>query len=214
MPAKTWATWRDSLFGDPEVICDDGPDFGALTEMVRSDGALVATMLRAGLRAGDPLAAQSIGELALANLAPRDAHVHLKAVAPGSTGEFRIRVAQALRQLTKDESCSSLVISVLADAHAHWGTRLNAAMVLTEFAPTAPILDAFKAGVLDPEYLVRYQCADGLLKAAGRRPDISEHPQMYELITAPGTGVPTDGDRRAWKAVAELLMTMVRVNLS
>jgi hypothetical protein len=195
------------------MVWHDGPDFAALQAAAKHDPEVVARMLSAGLVAADPLAAQSIAELAMSGQAPPLSRELLEAAAPSATGEFRIRVGQALYALTGDERWSELVISVLGDRRQHWGIKLNAAMALAEFSATPAVVAAFAGGVLDHDYLVRYHCADGLLKAAGRRADISEHPRLFELIVTPRTGSPTDADQRAWKVAATMLTTMVRAKL-
>lgn len=213
MPTEPWATWRDSHFGDPYMVWHDGPNFEALLDAARADRDEVFEMIRRGLRENDALAAQSVAELASAGMALPDARSILEDQVASASGDFRICLGQALHSVTKDECWSELVMSVLTNPDEHWGIRLHAAMALADFRPTGAIIDAFRAGVLDPEYLVRHHSADGLLKAAGRSPDISHHPRLFELIATPQDGPPTDADRRAWNGAAAMLAVMARANL-
>ncbi|GIG99994.1 HEAT repeat domain-containing protein [Plantactinospora mayteni] len=176
-----WQHWRRGVFGDPYLVWHDGPDFTWLLTVAGDEPEVVARMLGAGIAERDPLAAQSIATLAGDGLAPPDAEALLRAALPGASGTFKVRVAQALHVLTGDEAWAEPVVSVLADG-AHWGDRIDAAMALAGFAPTPGLVDALAAAVRERHYLVRYHAANTLLRYAGRRPDISDHPTLFGLI--------------------------------
>ncbi len=198
-----WNRWRDDVFGDPYLVWHDGPEF---TELVRRAGTApeeVARMLAVGIDAGDPLAAVSIAALADEGRAPAGAEALLLAAVPGATGTFLVRVAQALHALTGDESWAAPVASVLA-SDAFWGVRIDAAMALAEFAPTAELIEVLGRGVCDGEYLVRYHCAVTLRRYAGRTRDISEL-ALFDKITGPHDGEETEAHRTGRREAADRL---------
>lgn len=200
-----WTRWRNEVFGDPYLVWHEGPEF---TELIRRAGAApdeVARMLAAGVGAGDPVAAVSIAALADEGLAPAGAEALLLAAVPDATGTFLVRVAQALHALTGDESWAAPVASVLA-SDAFWGVRIDAAIALAGFAPTAELIEALGRGVLDAEYLVRYHCANTLRRYAGRRRDISEL-RLFDKITGPhDDDGETEAHRTARREAADRLM--------
>lgn len=200
----TWVQWRNDVFGDPYLVWHDGPEF---TELIRLAGAApteVSRMLAAGVDAGDPVAAVSIAVLANEGLAPDDAEALLLVAVPNATGTFLVRVAQALHALTGDESWATPVASVLA-SDAFWGVRIDAAMALAWFAPTAELIAALGRGVLDAEYLVRYHCANTLRRYAGRKRDISEL-RLFDKIKGPHDDGETEIHRTARQEAADRLM--------
>jgi hypothetical protein len=172
-----WPQWREVTFGDPYLVWHEGADFTALISAARSDPETVAGMLRIGLHADDPLAAQSIGALAAAGLAPADAQQLLTDAALTSSPHALVRVAQALHQLTGEPSWADPIATVLASTE-HWGVRIDAAIALSEFAPTAHLIDVLATAVTDPEYLVRYHASNTLLRYAGNSVDIGDHPTL------------------------------------
>jgi hypothetical protein len=181
--ADPWTGWRNGVFGDPYMVWHDGPDFMRLVELAGTAPAEVARMLTAGLEAGDPLAAQSIAALADAGLTPDGAEASLRAVVPEATESLLIRVAQALHVLTGDESWAGPIATVLT-SDAFWGVRIDAAMALAAFSPTAALVESLGRGVRDDEYLVRYHSANTLLRYAGRTKDIADYPPLFEKITS------------------------------
>ena len=199
-----WERWRNDVFGDPYLVWHDGPEFTELLRRAAAAPGEVARMLAAGVEAGDPLAATSIAFLADKGLAPAGAEALLLAAAPGATGTFLVRVAQALHALTGDESWAAAVVSVLA-SDAFWGVRIDAAMALAGFAPTVDLIAALGRGVRDGEYLVRYHCANTLRRYAGRRRDISEL-RLFEKISGPHDDVETEAHRVARREAADRLM--------
>lgn len=185
-----WIQWRNDVFGDPYLVWHEGPDFTRLLSLAPTAPEEVARMLAAGIAAEDPVAASSFGVLADKGLTPAGAEALLLATVPGATGTFLVRLAQALHALTGDESWSASVVSVLA-SDEFWGVRIDAALALAGFAPTAELIAALGRGVRDDEYLVRYHCANTLRRYAGRKRDISEL-KLFEKISGR-----VDGDERA-----------------
>jgi HEAT repeat protein len=198
-----WAQFRDAVFGDPYTVWHDGPDFTKVLALGRTKPDTVARMLRTGVEAGDALAAQSIAALGHAGLPPAGALAVLEAAAQDATGTFAVRVAQALRALTGDESSAAAVVDVLT-TDPRWTDRIDAAIALGEFAPSPELLDALVRGVQDPEYLVRYHSANSLLRFAGQPPEIAEHRELFAKITEPGAG-------DAWLDAARELSSAVNV---
>lgn len=199
-----WIEWRDDVFGDPYLVWHEGPEFTELRRRAGTAPDEVARMLTAGIDAGDPVAASSIAVLAGEGRVPDGAEALLLAAVPGATGTFLVRVAQALHALTGDESWSASVVSVLA-SDEFWGVRIDAAMALSGFAPTAGLIEILGRGVCDKEYLVRYHCANTLRQYAGRKRDISEL-KLFEKITGPHDEDETEAHRTARQEAAEWLM--------
>lgn len=206
--ADGWTRWRDDVFGDPYLVWHDGADLTRLLELGRTAAEDTARMLAAGLDADDPLAAQSIGALHDEGLTPPGAEASLRGAVSRAAGTFLVRVAQALHALTGDESWATPVASVLA-SDAFWGVRIDAAIALTGFAPTPELVETLAQGVRDDEYLVRYHCANTLLRYAGRKKDLWDYRALFDQVATPGEGDPTDADRAKW---AEAALRLVRLN--
>lgn len=199
-----WSRWRRDVFGDPYLVWHDGADFAALRAIAGSEPARVGEMLRIGVDIGDPLAARSIADLAAVGLAPDGSRELLEAAAILATGTFLVRVAEAMHALTGDGSWAQSIATVLAGAD-FWGERVDAAIALARFAATPHLADALGRAVRDPEYLVRYHAANGLLRYAGRTGDIFDHGGLFAKITARGSGA-----EDAWLQAAEELRAAVR----
>lgn len=174
------------MFGDPYLVWHDGPDFRHLLSLPSRE---VARMLPAGIDAQDPVAALSILALAEQGRAPEDAETWLRAAAPAATRTFLVRVAQAMRALTGDESWARPIASVLASSE-FWSVRIDAALALATFTPTAELVQDLGRAVRDPEYLVRYHSANTLAGYAGRRVDTA----LFRKISGE--------DRQAWAEAA------------
>ncbi|MDW5323657.1 hypothetical protein [Plantactinospora sp. KLBMP9567] len=198
---EKWPDWRRDVFGDPYLVWHDGPDFARLLSVARDEPEVVARMLGAGMAARDPLAAESIAALAGDGLAPSGAEGLLRAALPAASGTFQVRLAQALQVLTGDEAWAEPVASVLA-AGAHWGDRIDAAIALAGFAPTPRLVEALARAVRDRYYLVRYHAANTLLRYAGRRRDVSDHPALFALISSGDDDTKPDAEVTAQRAEA------------
>jgi hypothetical protein len=199
-----WNQWRQVIFGDPYLVWHDGPGFDALLAAARADLDAVGHFLASGIRLGDPLAAQSFRRLAADDLLPVGAPETLRAAAGTATGEFLIRVAEALFAVTADPSWARPVADVLAtDGSA--SVRLAAAMALAAFPATPELVQALARAVCDPEYLLRYHAANTLLRYAGDTRSIAEHRELFAKIAAPQTGAATADHQRARRDAAGVL---------
>jgi len=94
------------------------------------------------------------------------------------------------------------VVEVLAST-VHWGIRIDAAIRLQAFPPTPALVAAVARGVRDQEYLVRYHCANTLLRWAGRDEDISDDPELFGMVV-------DDAGLAGWAQVAERLAAAVK----
>ncbi|MBL7258703.1 HEAT repeat domain-containing protein [Paractinoplanes lichenicola] len=191
-----WRQWRREMFGDPYVVWHEGPQFAALLEAARREPRRVERMLRAGLAAGDTVAAQSFTGLAAAGLAPADAVSILRTGLIRATDEFRIRVAEALHALTGDPGWATPIAEVLTEATSEL-VRLDAAIALASFPPNSSLIQTLATAVVDPEYLVRYHAANTLLRWSGDPRQVDGVPTLLEKITDRAEG--------AWRAAADEL---------
>ncbi|MEU8820550.1 hypothetical protein [Actinoplanes sp. NPDC048796] len=198
MSADEWQSWRHETFGDPSP---GGPGFTALLSAARADPRTVERMLRAGLAAGDPLAAQSFSVLAAEGRAPADAVSYLRGALHGASGEMRIRTAEALYAITGDPSWSRPIVGVLSAATSEFA-RLDAAIALARFPPDSVLVTALAAAVADPEYLVRYHAASTLLRYAGDRRPPESDPTLHDRLTA--------ATEEQWRSAADELAARVR----
>ncbi|MFF5078277.1 HEAT repeat domain-containing protein [Actinoplanes sp. NPDC000266] len=198
MSTVEWETWRREVFGDPYP----DPDFAGLLTAVRADPRTVERMLRAGLSAGDPLAAQSFTALAAEGRAPADAVSYLRGALHGTSGAMRIRVAEALYTITGDPSWSRPIVGVLSAAASSEFARLDAAIALARFPPNSALVTALAAAVRDPEYLVRYHAASTLLRYAGDRRPPESVPALFDRLTAAA--------EQQWRSAADELEARVR----
>jgi hypothetical protein len=165
------------------MVWHEGPEFSRLRVLAVTAPAEVANMLAAGVAAGDDVAAISFAALADEDLVPPGAEALLRGALPTATGTFLVRVAQALHTLTGDESWSAPIVSVLTST-AFWGVRIDAALALTQFAPTPDLIEILGQGICDADYLVRYHCANTLLHYAGRaKKDLYDYPTLFNKIT-------------------------------
>jgi hypothetical protein len=174
------------VFGDPYLVWHEGPDFARLTDVARTRPAEVARMLAAGMAAADPVAAQSLAVLGLP-----ESESLLRAAVASATETFLVRVAQALHLLTGDESWAAPIASVLA-SDAFWGVRIDAAIALAGFAPTAELIETLDAGVRDAEFLVRCHSANALLRYAGRTRQVDAIPTLFAKIADGDAGQAAD----------------------
>ncbi|HET6479441.1 MAG TPA: HEAT repeat domain-containing protein [Actinoplanes sp.] len=196
-----WKRWRREIFGDPDEVWHEGPEFASLVDAARARPKAVERMLRAGLEAGDSLAAQSFTALAAAGLAPPDAVSILRAALVRAQDEFRLRVAEALYAFTRDPGWATPVAGVLAGSPSGF-VRLDAAIALAGFGPTTALVRALAAAVSDPEYLVRYHAANTLLRWSGERGQVDTRPALLAKIS--------DEAETSWRAAAEELTARLR----
>ncbi|GLY47687.1 hypothetical protein [Lentzea sp. NBRC 102530] len=169
-----WHEFRREVFGDPYLVWHEGADVDALVNEHAREPERAERMLRAGLGEGDHVAVESLGALARAGRAPSDTAAVLRSALPSAEGTLRVRIAQVLHEMTGDDEHVSEVVAVL-EGGGHWGDRIHAALALAALPSTPRSVAALHRGVLDPEYLVRYHCGNGLLGLTGARADIAKH---------------------------------------
>jgi len=201
----SWSRFRLDTFGEPYLVWHNGPDYSTFDALWSADQGFVENALLDGLALRDPLAAQAIARLPLADPA-RERFVALLA---GHIGQqpvgFHLRVAETLFRLTGDQSWSREVVRVLLGAGL-WSDRFDAAIALASFAPTAQLIDALALCVQDPDYLVRYHAANTLLGYSGRDPDVTTSGDYFSRIRSRATAA-------EWLTAAEDLADAARAVL-
>jgi hypothetical protein len=212
---EEYVGWRQAVFGDPYLVWHDGPTFYNLIDEARSDVDSVVRMLQRGVQESDELAAQAFAELAKEGLAPADAADVLRAAADIAEGSVLVRLAQTLYVITGDPAWGSRIAPVVTNG-GFWTDRMDAAIALADFPPTAELIEALKAGVSDRESLVRSHSADTLLRYAGHQGLVEGYVNVYdydeyaERIASPGMDQPvTDEVRAGWRSVAEELAALI-----
>jgi hypothetical protein len=75
-------------------------------------------------------------------------------------------------------------------------------MRLKAFPPTAALVAAVAEGVRDEEYLVRFHCANTLLRWAGRTEDVSDDDELFRLLV-------DDAGPEGWAEAARRLASAV-----
>ena len=158
-------------------------------------------MLRAGIREGDPLAAEAARHLEPSETQVPEIRALLEEELPTASGGTRSEIATSLPALGGPAEVAQHVADVLLGVE-HWGVRIDAAMRLASFAPTAALVEAAAAGVRDPDYLARFHSANTLLHWAGRTGDISEDDELFGLLV-------DDGGPEGWAEVARRLSDAV-----
>lgn len=196
-----WATYREEAFGEPYMVWHDGPDFYEFRSRFDADPELATRMLAAGLAEGDQLAAQTPRELTLTDEQRATFVRLLTECLPGADGGVRLEAGASLFALTGDPSWSQPIADVLAST-LFWSVRIDAAMRLKAFPPTTALVAVLRDGVRDPEYLVRYHCANTLLRWAGRTEEVSDDDELFGLIV-------DDAGPEKWARAAERLADAV-----
>ena len=200
-----WAAYRQEAFGDPYLVWHDGPDFAEFRERFAADPDLATRMLRAGIAEGDALAAQTPRELTLTDQQRAVFVDLLTAALPAAEAGVRLEAGASLYVLTGDPTWSAPVAEVLGSG-LFWGVRIDAAIRLAAFPPTADLVAVLALGVRDPEYLVRYHSANTLLRWAGRTEEVSDDEELFGLLV---DGVGPEG----WAVVAGRLAAGVPLPL-
>ncbi len=195
-----WAAWCEQMFGDPYLVWHEGADFRRLVRTAKSDPATVERMLAAGLRGGDPVAAQSFAVLADAELAPAGSEQLLRAAIKRARAQFRVAVAVSLFRLTGDVAWAGEITPVLLRGRS-WSARIDAAHALRHFPPQPEVIAALGKAVRDREYLVRNHAANTLLHYA--RPSkaidsLHRRPKLFRLVAS--------DDPAEWAQAAAKLM--------
>jgi HEAT repeat protein len=197
-----WPAYRQESFGDPYLVWHDGPDFTEFQARFEADPELATRMLAAGLAEGDALAAQTPRALALTAEQRAELVRLLTEALPTANPGVRLEAGASLFALTGSAEWSEPVVEVLSSG-AHWGVRLDAAIRLMAFPPTPALVAAVAEGVRDEEYLVRYHCANTLLRWSGRGGDVSDDPELFAMVV-------DDAGPEGWATAANRLAGAVQ----
>lgn len=198
---ESWAAFREHAFGEPYMVWHDGPDFAEYRRIFEQDPELAVRMLVTGIGEGDALAAQTPRELPLTEAQRQQFIDVLTRALPDSDAALRVEAGTTLYALTGSPDWSAALVEVLS-APLFWSVRIDAAIRLAVFPPTPALVAAVAVGVRDPEYLVRYHCANTLLRWAGRTEQVSDAPDLFPRL------VDTAGPS-GWESVAEELASAV-----
>jgi hypothetical protein len=205
LPDTDWATYRQESFGEPYLVWHDGPDFTEFQERYAADPELATRMLRAGIAEGDALAAQTPRELTLTEPQRAEFVALLREALPAANAGVRLEAGASLFALTGDAAWSAPVVEVLGST-VHWSVRIDAAIRLKAFPPTAELVAALAEGVRNFDYLVRYHSANTLLRWAGRTEEISDDRELFRLLV-------DEAGAEGWAVVAERLAAAVPLPL-
>jgi hypothetical protein len=186
MSEQSWADYRLEAFGEPYMVWHDGPDFNQFRANAQADPTTAVRVLLEGLAEGDGLAAQAIVEAGFAEDLRADLIPALRAAIDRTNSSFRVRVAESLTRLTGVQQWSSAIVDVLVGG-PFWGDRVDAAMALGHYAPTIELVAALVRGMQDDEYLVRYHCANSLLRYGGSTADVSDDKELFAQIANEST---------------------------
>jgi len=177
MASPAFERFRFSFFEDPDLP-RNGLDMKALAALEGEERSRAEDMLLQYL----PDTRGVIGLGALGSRRAEPALVQLFEAEQGSDSGAQIYLAKALWQIRPDPRWLEAVIEVLASADEPM-RRLTAAEALYDFRDPAAVAALVKA-LDDPEGLVRYHAARGLLALHGL-PDDSKDPQhmMYRVMS-------------------------------
>lgn len=180
----TWWQYREEAFGDPYLVWHDGPYFDEFLRRWRDEPELAERMLRQGIAEGEPLAAQTVREIA--HVLTDEQKVALGGLLLGvemlHPGTARIQAARSLYSLTGDPGHAAALVDELHGV-GFWSVRLDAAMLLRDFPPTPELVASLRDAVADdPEYLVRNHAANTLRRWAGESSDISDERELFAMI--------------------------------
>ena len=177
MASPAFERFRFSFFEDPDLP-RNGLDMKALAALEGKERSRAEDMLLQYL----PDTRGVIGLGALGSRRAEPALVQLFEAEQGSDSGAQIYLAKALWQIRTDPCWLEAVIEVLASADEPM-RRLTAAEALYDLRDPAAVGALVKA-LDDPEGLVRYHAARGLLALHGL-PDDSKDPQhmMYRVMS-------------------------------
>jgi hypothetical protein len=213
-----WQRWsRETLPVGP-----DGVDFARIKKLATTDAAITERMLRLGLAACDPLAAQAITvtkfrllhpelRALLEQAGPAGALVRAggAAGAPGAAAvarfaAFRVDVVRAANAVDPGGDYGAYLTPLLADRDRN--VRISAAMGARRFRKdgvTKALLDTVRR---DKEYLVRYHAAQSLLELGDIYPrDIADHRRLFDAISGPLDRPPAAADFDRYALGARML---------
>ncbi len=172
-------------------------------ELAREDPSHVQKMLLEGLEGEDYVAAEALKQVDLPDLLP-----DLREKVQKVHGKFQIELATYLQLKdpdATDDRYAKIVIHELN--YPTWFMRMDSAILLRHF-PAVYVSEALLEHIArDPDYYVRYHCADSYLKVLGIKPDeIFAHPDLLSLIIPPRDDKKeTEEDFERYKQAAQKL---------
>jgi hypothetical protein len=182
-----WDKWEREMipfsYGDLE--------FGHLKKLDEKGRATIEPMLRRGLEACDPIAAEAIQILARRALLPEvkalldPANITSRFMHGGDLSRFRVELVLTANALDPRTDYAPLLVPLLADASQR--VRMDAAMGARHFRLAglrAPLLERVAR---DRDYLIRSHAADSLLVLGDVYPrEVYEHREIFERIADSG----------------------------
>jgi hypothetical protein len=203
---RTWAEYREEVFGSPYLVWHDGPYFEPIADDFAEDPGYVLAMVRKGILEDDAVAAQVPREVRASEEQKAALVAMLEEVMPQTQGGTRTEVATSLHALGGAADLAREVVAVLLAEDQHWSVRLDAAQRLALFAPTAELVAAAARGVQAGDYLVRYHSANTLLRWAGRPELVSDDAELFGLLV-------DDAGASEWAEAADRLAAGVPLPL-
>lgn len=176
MPSPTINAFYESFFGDPYMAWHDGLDVNSLLALTGEERSKAEKLLLENLE--DPRCVTGLGYIQT-----REALPILREMLPTAGDYQRTRIAAAIWRITRDDSILPEIFGVLKNAATEYD-RLDAAVALGDIY-TSCVKDALLDALADPDYLVRYNSADALLRLHGLylKVDITKDPIFSDLVS-------------------------------
>jgi len=198
--------WFTKTFGSGYEIWHDGLNTAAVTGLAGELRSLAIQMLFFGVSTGYGYAAQ-----ALSAMGETSALSGLRAKLSSTSGEDRIRFAEAIHHLSPSENedgnsesdkLAKELIGVLETPGLHWGVKLKAAISLRKLKDAESESALLAAVERNEDYLVKYHACESLLiRWDIAQKHISAHPEIFSMIRTPREGdVLQDNEARGAEA--------------
>jgi len=158
MPSSTFNAFHESFFGDPYMAWHDGLDVGSLLALQGEERAEAERLLLENL--DDPRCVEGLGYITSQAALPQ-----LREMLPTAGDYLRSRLAAAIWRITGESAVVDEIVKVLREGVSEFD-RLDTAVMLGEIDVPAT-RPALMAALADPEYLVRYNAAEALLRLVG-----------------------------------------------
>jgi HEAT repeat protein len=176
MPSPTFNAFYESFFGDPYMAWHDGLDVNSLLALTGDERSEAEKLLLENL--ADPRCVTGLGYIQTREALPK-----LREMLPTAGDYQRTRIVAAIWRITRDDSILPEIFGVLKNAATEYD-RLDAAVALGDiYAP--PVKDALLEALADPDYLVRYNAAEALLRLHGLylKLDLSKEAIFPDLVS-------------------------------
>jgi hypothetical protein len=196
---EPWAEWSESAFGTPYEVWHDGLDLGRAASAYMAGPALADQMLLEGIRERDALAPKVIDAVLEHGQQVPTLLATLREAHDRGGWDFAIASAVPLHRATGDDAWDDWLLRALRQGPS-WTIRIDAAIALRQFTPTAARIDALTAAATDPDYLVRYHAGTTLLRYAGEASEIADLPVFKDILDEPVA----DAAERHARAAAQL----------